>query len=167
MDKIKQLGLHFLFNAVRNQSIIFLVNFQNLVYDLLIQLVVVLEFVELEVVRVSSLVELVLDVGGHIPLLSEDGEREVVQRGLAVGVQEIAQVAVALAVSLDQGVLVLPSLVWVHLIWRYVTYIAIFFIIDVSVAIVKVQLFRIFVFDGHLQKVLEQIIILGLDCQHQ
>ena len=95
MDKIKQLGLHFLFNTVRNQRIIFLINFQNLIYDLLIKLVVVLEFVELEVVWVSSLVELALDVGGHVPLLSEDGEREVVQRGLAVGVQEVAQVAVA------------------------------------------------------------------------
>ena len=88
-------------------------------------------------------------------LLGEDRERKVVQRGLAVRVQEIGQVAVAPAVPLDQGVLVLPPLVWVYLIWRYVSYVAIFFIIDVSVTVIEVQLFSIFVLNGHVHKVLQ------------
>jgi len=117
MDKIKQLGFQIPGNAVRNQGVVFLVDFQNLIYDPLIELIVVLGFVHHEVVCSSSLVELVLDVGRHVPLLCEDGEREVVQRGIAVRVQEIGQVAVIQAVPLDQGVLVLPSLVWVYLIW--------------------------------------------------
>ena len=114
-----------------------------------------LELVKLEVVRLGTLVELVLDVGRHVPLLGEDRERKVVQRGLAVRVQEIGQVAVAPAVPLDQGVLVLPPLVWVYLIWRYVSYVAIFFIIDVSVTVIEVQLFGIFVLNGHVHKVLQ------------
>ena len=117
MNKKHQLGFQLLLNAIRNQGVVLLVDFQNLIYDLLIELIVVLELIQLEVVCSSSLIELMLDVGRHVPLLREDSERKVVQRSLAVRVQEIAQVAVASAVPLDQGVLVLPALVWVYLIW--------------------------------------------------
>lgn len=126
-----------------------------------------LELVQLEVVGSSSFIELVLDVGRHVPLLREDGKGKVVQRGLAVRVQEVGHVAVATAVALDQRVLVLPSLVWVYLIWSNVTYVAIFFIIDISISIVEVQLLGIFVLNSDMHKVLEQVEILGLDRQHQ
>ena len=113
-----------------------------------------LELVKLVVVRPSTLIELVLDKCRHFPLLGKDCERKVVQGGLAVRVQEIDQVAVAPEVPLDQGVFVLPSLVWVYLLWWCVTYVAGFFIIDVSTTVIEVQLFSIFVMNSLGQKVL-------------